>query len=57
MEYYEPRTKRLLAEFDLTVGRVEDLFAGRYGSAGAAFLAGGARRHIEGLIPHGGGEG
>lgn len=51
MEYYESRTKRLLAEFDTTVGRVADLFAGRYGSTDAVFLAGEARRHFERLIP------
>lgn len=51
MEYYESRTKRLLAEFDTTVGRVSDLFAGRYGPSGAAAMVTEARAVYRALIP------
>ena len=51
MEYYESRTKRLLAEFDLTVGRVSDLFAGRYGPSDAATMVAEAREVYRTLIP------
>lgn len=52
MEYYESHTKRLLAEFDTTVGRASDLFAVRYGPADAAAMIAEARDHYRTLIPN-----
>ena len=51
MEYYESRAKRLLAEFDLTVGRVSDLFASRYGPSDAAAMVTEAHEVYRALIP------
>jgi hypothetical protein len=51
MEYYESRTKRLLAEFDLAVGRVSDLFASRYGPSDAGAMVTEAREVYRTLIP------
>jgi hypothetical protein len=51
MEYYESRTKRLLVEFDTTVGCVAALFIKRYGQEDATALTQEARHVYEQLIP------